>query len=121
MEVGVEIMTFGLNIDVQTFREEESEAIEEGNMTGKFIVIEGLDATGKSTLVESIGQTFNSICILFLGCPFQSFDYFLWIYDGARAAQLNGLYVFPLNVLPYRRQTLYHKHDERRVPTFDTQ
>ena len=35
-------------------------------MTGKFIVIEGLDATGKSTLVETLAESLNATC---LKCP----------------------------------------------------
>ncbi len=35
-------------------------------MTGKFIVIEGLDATGKSTLVDKLAKSLNAIL---LRCP----------------------------------------------------
>ena len=35
-------------------------------MTGKFIVIEGLDATGKSTLVTALAESLNATC---LKCP----------------------------------------------------
>lgn len=39
---------------------------EEEDMTGKFIVIEGLDATGKSTLVEKLTERLNATL---LQCP----------------------------------------------------
>ena len=34
---------------------------EVGDMTGKFVVIEGLDATGKSTLIKKLVKRLNAI------------------------------------------------------------
>ena len=41
-------------------------AREVDTMTGKFIVIEGLDATGKSTLVDELAKSLEATL---LGCP----------------------------------------------------
>ena len=97
-----------LEFGVQTFREEESKAIERGNNYPKI-----------NEAIESLHQ-FNVPFDLHLifGLPFQSFDDFRWNYDRAREAQPNGLYVFPLNVL--KGTNLYQKHNEWEY-TFDTE
>ena len=89
-----------LEFGVQTFREEESKAIERGNKYDKI-----------DKAIETLHQ-FNVPFDLHLifGLPFQSFDNFLWSYDYARKACPRGLYVFPLNVL--KGTNLYEKRKE---------
>lgn len=96
-----------LEFGVQTFREEESEAIERGNNYPK--IDKALE------LLHQFDVPFD--LHLIFGLPFQSFDDFLWNYDRARDAQPSGLYVFPLNVL--KGTNLYQKRDEWEY-TFDT-
>lgn len=97
-----------LEFGVQTFREEESNAIERGNNYPK--INQALE------LLQQFNVPFD--LHLIFGLPFQSFADFLWNYDRAREADPSGLYIFPLNVL--KGTTLYYKHDEWGY-TFDTE
>lgn len=89
-----------LEFGVQTFREEESEAIERKNNYPKI-----------DKAIELLHQ-FNVPFDLHLifGLPFQSFDDFLWSYDRAGDACPRGLYIFPLNIL--KGTDLYQKSTE---------
>ena len=89
-----------LEFGVQTFREEESNAIQRGNQYPKI-----------DKAIETLHQ-FNVPFDLHLifGLPFQSLDDFLWSYDKAKEACPRGLYVFPLNVL--KGTNLYEKSEE---------
>ena len=89
-----------LEFGVQTFREEESKAIERNNKYDK------IDEAIK--LLHQFNVPFD--LHLIFGLPFQSFDDFLWSYDRAREANPRGLYVFPLNVL--KGTNLYEKREE---------
>lgn len=89
-----------LEFGVQTFREEESAAIERGN---KYPEID--------RAIEMLHQFKVPFDLhLIFGLPFQSFNDFLWNYDRARDASPNGLYVFPLNVL--KGTALYQQRDD---------
>ena len=97
-----------LEFGVQTFREEESNAIERGNDYPKI-----------NKAIELLHQFDVPFDLhLIFGLPFQSFDDFLWNYGRAREAHPSGLYVFPLNVL--KGTNLYQKRDEWEY-TFDTE
>lgn len=86
-----------LEFGVQTFREEESNAIERGNRYDKI-----------DKAIETLHQFNVSFDLhLIFGLPFQSFNDFLWSYDRAKKACPTGLYVFPLNVL--KGTNLYEK------------
>ena len=96
-----------LEFGVQTFRAEESNAIERQNNYPKI-----------NKAIELLHQFDVPFDLhLIFGLPFQSFDDFLWNYDRAREAHPSGLYVFPLNVL--KGTNLYQKRDEWEY-TFDT-
>ena len=97
-----------LEFGVQTFREEESNAIERGNNYPKI--------NRAIELLHQVDVPFD--LHLIFGLPFQSFDDFLWNYGRAREAYPSGLYVFPLNVL--KGTNLYQKRDEWGY-TFDTE
>ena len=89
-----------LEFGVQTFREEESKAIERGNKYDKI-----------DKAIEALHQFNVSFDLhLIFGLPFQSFKDFLWSYDRARETNPRGLYVFPLNVL--KGTNLYEKRKE---------
>ena len=97
-----------LEFGVQTFREEESNAIERQNNYPKI-----------NKAIELLHQFDVPFDLhLIFGLPFQHLDDFLWNYDRAREAHPNGLYVFPLNVL--KGTNLYQKRDEWEY-TFDTE
>ena len=89
-----------LEFGVQTFREEESKAIERGNKYSKIY-----------KAIETLHQ-FNVPFDLHLifGLPLQSFKDFLWSYERARELGPKGLYVFPLNVL--KGTDLYQRREE---------
>ena len=89
-----------LEFGVQTFREEESDAIERGNKYPKIY-----------KAIETLHQ-FNVPFDLHLifGLPFQSLEDFLWSYDKAREACPSGLYLFPLNIL--KGTNLYQRNKE---------
>ena len=89
-----------LEFGVQTFREEESDAVQRGNQYPKI-----------DKAIEML-QQFNVPFDLHLifGLPYQSFDDFLWSYDRAKDTCPSGLYVFPLNVL--KGTDLYRKRAE---------
>ena len=89
-----------LEFGVQTFREEESNAIERGNKYDK--IYEAIET------LHQVNVPFD--LHLIFGLPFQSFKDFLWSYDRARSANPRGLYVFPLNVL--KGTNLYEKRTE---------
>lgn len=103
---GVEFLKFcqnhniWLEFGVQTFREEESEAIERGNKYDKIY--------RAFEILHEFNVPFD--LHLIFGLPFQSFDDFLWSYDRAKKACPSGLYVFPLNVL--KGTNLYEKREE---------
>ena len=97
-----------LEFGVQTFREEESKAIERGNNFPK--INEAIE------LLHQFDVPFD--LHLIFGLPFQSFDDFLWNYDRARGAHPSGLYIFPLNVL--KGTNLYQQRDKWEY-TFNTE
>ena len=89
-----------LEFGVQTFREEESKAIERGNRYDK--IDEAIEALHQFNVPFDLHLIF--------GLPFQSLSDFLWSYDKAKKAAPSGLYVFPLNVL--KGTDLYEKREE---------
>lgn len=96
-----------LEFGIQTFRQEESDAIERGNNYEK---------------IDKAIQTLNQFNVpfdlhLIFGLPFQSFEDFLWSYEKAKKACPNGLYLFPLNVL--KGTNLYQNRLEWKYK-FDT-
>ena len=78
-----------LEFGVQTFREEESDAVERGNKYPK--IYKALETLHRFNVPFDLHLIF--------GLPFQSFEDFLWSYDKAREACPSGLYIFPLNIL----------------------
>lgn len=89
-----------LEFGVQTFREEESKAIERNNKYDK--IYQAFE------ILHQFNVPFD--LHLIFGLPFQSVNDFLWSYDRAKEASPRGLYVFPLNVL--KGTNLYEKRNE---------
>ena len=96
-----------LEFGVQTFREQESAAIQRGNNYPKIYKAIGI--------LHKFNVPFD--LHLIYGLPYESFKDFLWSYDQAKEACPHGLYVFPLNVL--KGTDLYQKSEEWEYE-FDT-
>ncbi len=89
-----------LEFGVQTFREEESDAVERRNKYPK--IYKAIETLHRFNVPFDLHLIF--------GLPFQSLGDFFWSYDKAKEACPSGLYIFPLNIL--KGTNLYQKSME---------